>query len=34
LLYRLEALEKIKRKTWIGAWTWAVVNEEIVNEEK
>jgi DNA-binding IclR family transcriptional regulator len=28
LLYRLEALEKIKRKEWNGSWTWSIVDEQ------
>jgi DNA-binding IclR family transcriptional regulator len=27
LLYRLEALRKIKRKEWTGAWIWTLVKE-------
>jgi DNA-binding IclR family transcriptional regulator len=28
LLYRLEALGKVKRKEWKGVWFWSTVNEE------
>jgi DNA-binding IclR family transcriptional regulator len=27
LLYRLEALGKIKRKEWTGVWIWTLVKE-------